>query len=93
MKCLCGNECETLEHFILECELYSELRRSYKFLQQPYIENKDSILANVLIFRECDNLNIEIRKDLLLQLWRKRQEKMKESETNNNSEVIHNNFS
>ena len=75
-KCMCGCVCETLEHFILHCELYKEVRMRYEILQQPYIENECEIMSDVLGFRTSDRKAINIRKDLISELWKTRKIKI-----------------
>ena len=80
IKCVCGYEEETLEHFLLDCELYSEIRKRYNFMQQPYIENRKELLANILIFQIDNKSEIELRKNYVLNLWKTRKSKHQENE-------------
>ncbi len=46
-KCYtCENEDETLEHFLLHCPEYTEIRTNIHNLQQPYIEDTETIVGN-----------------------------------------------
>ena len=80
VKCICNYEEETLEHFLLDCEIYSEIRKKYNFMQQPYIENRKELLANILIFQVDIKSEIEIRKSYILNIWRTRKSKQQENE-------------
>lgn len=75
-QCICGYENETLEHFILDCEEYSDTRKKFDFAQQPYIENRSELMANVLLFQTKDSTEIEKRKDYILELWLIRKKKL-----------------
>ena len=50
-SCFCGYEIETLEHFLLDCELYKEIRQKILLTQQPYRENTEDLIANILAFQ------------------------------------------
>ena len=49
---MCGYISETLEHFILHCELYKDVRMRYEILQQPYIENESELLSDIPLFQK-----------------------------------------
>ena len=74
-KCMCGYISETLEHFILHCELYKDVRMRYEILQQPYIENECELMSDILCFRNCGKKDIENRKNLIFELWKIRKTK------------------
>ena len=73
----CRRSEENLEHFLLFCGTYSEIRTEYEFLAQPYIENSSELIANILLFRKSSEKEINERKKLLKRLWRKRSQVMK----------------
>lgn len=78
-KCdLCEIESETLEHFMLRCPEYSERRSQIIELQQPYIENTSKIIGNFLFNRR----SAEQKKEHLYSLWKIREQKIKELDTN-----------
>ena len=64
---MCGHENETLKHFILDCEMYKDVRIRYMLLQRPYIESENELIADVLGFQECSESEIETRKTLILE--------------------------
>ena len=73
-KCvLCSSENENIEHFILNCPAYTEERAKAIHLQQPYNEHPDDIIGSFLFERE----DIEQKKNVLYQMWRKRCSEMK----------------
>ena len=76
-KCLCGTPNEDLEHLILECELYGDIRKKFLFTQQPYRENKEEVISNILLFQELGESEIRERKHLLHELWKERENKIK----------------
>ncbi len=63
------HEDETLEHFLLHCETYTPIRQSLPFLTDNTITNEDK-LAKLLLL--TDQHDINIKKEVLLQMWRKR---------------------
>ena len=75
-KCVCGYISETLEHFILHCEVYKDVRMKFKILQRPYIENECELISDVLGFQKCSESDIELRKNLILELWKIRKLKV-----------------
>ena len=64
VKCICGHEVETLEHFLLECDIYNRIREKYTFLQRPYIENKYDLIGNILLFQLQKEDSIENRNNI-----------------------------
>ena len=73
---LCGSALEDLKHFILHCSAYEEERKANSVLQQPYQEDEEEIIGQLLFNKE----NLEKSKILLETFWRKRTKKMKELE-------------
>ena len=74
-KCtLCDGQKEDLHHFLLECPQLSDIRVKSLILQQPYEEDKVNIIGNFLF----ENTEIEKKKEVLENLWKKRQLKIKE---------------
>lgn len=51
-KCACGHERENLEHFLLHCKHYSQIRKKIPILQQPYEENCEPLLKKILLFEK-----------------------------------------
>ena len=68
---ICGEEEETLSHFILHCSALSETRREITILQKPYIEDEVHILSHFLF----DEDSIIDNKEDLYKLWRSRERK------------------
>ena len=60
MCILCDKTIETLEHFILECPAYYDIRKRYGDLQRPYIENAQKIFGHFLFNEDTMNENREI---------------------------------
>ena len=78
-KCpVCGGEREDLEHFLLHCEGYSEERKKIMKLQQPYQQDHDSVVINVLFNLEnkCD---IENTKTIIYEFWKIREKKIEQN--------------
>ena len=83
---LCGQEEENIVHFILTCPELANIRSEnyMKEFQQPYIENKDEIIGDLLFKTE----NMEEKKEVIYKLWIT---KKKIIENNNrNSQIAHN---
>ena len=76
ISCVCGYENETLEHFILYCNLYDSVRVKYGFLQHPCTENEILLLADILCFNIIDKEKIELRKNFIQELWKVRKLKI-----------------
>ena len=72
-------ETETLEHFILDCEEYSDIRQNHTFTHNPENQDRNNIIANILVF-EKDLLTEEIenRKEYMIKIWKRRQSKIEE---------------
>ena len=70
----CGINIENLEHFLLDCIELSDERQKILELQQPYQENRNKIIENVLFNAE----GIEKRKEKIYRMWIKREKKLKE---------------
>lgn len=86
-KCpVCGGEKEDLEHFLLYCEGYSEERKQLCKLQQPYNQDKEQIIKNVLYELE-NKRDVENTKTTIQKFWKIREKKlnkiMKEIATTN----------
>lgn len=72
---MCDSDNEDLKHFLLYCKQYSDIGEEYTFMQQPYKEDTDEHLADILLFTtdNKDNKKIKERKSYLRQLWKERQ--------------------
>ena len=46
----CGFETETLDHFLLECPIYLEIRNQFDFLQQLQERSVEEKISNILVF-------------------------------------------
>ena len=74
-KCeMCEEEKEDLKHFLLWCPAYSDVRQKNIKLQQPYKEEEDDIIGELLFGNE----NIEETKITIHKFWKIREKKMKE---------------
>ena len=68
-----GNEEESLEHFILFCPAYQEIRNNHTLFTQPYKEN---YLGEILFVQE----NKEEIKWTIHELWKRRKTLKQERE-------------
>ncbi len=78
----CDCETETLEHFILDCKEYSDIRQNHSTLTHN-TENQDrnNIIANILVFeKDLMTEEIENRKEYMIKIWKRRQSKIEEEE-------------
>ena len=66
---MCDSDLENLNHFILWCTGYSEIRNSEPLLQQPYIQDEELILGR-LLFANAENF-----KETLYKFWKIRERK------------------
>ena len=81
-KCvMCDEENENLEHFLLYCPEYNNVRSKFRFMQQPYQEDKEELIAGILLFTELGKEESEDRKNLVKKLWEKRSIKVKQVQT------------
>ena len=79
--CICGSaDSESMEHFILECIIYNEIRRKYTFIQRPYVQDTKRLIADILLFLNPSEDQIKERKSFMLEIWNERQKKIKELE-------------
>ena len=68
-KCvMCDCEVENLNHFILRCEGYWEERAKEPLFQQPYIEDEEHLIGQ-LLFQENKRDKV---KEILYKFWRKK---------------------
>lgn len=75
MECkLCGSEREDLKHFLMDCRELENCRRKVLQLQRPYLENSEETIGRFLF----DEVNVEDKKEILYEMWRKREWKIKE---------------
>lgn len=74
----CNSEIETLEHYILDCEEYSDIRQNYSFLHNIENQNRSNIIANILVFETLATDEIENRKEYMIKIWKRRQNKIEE---------------
>ena len=74
---MCESEEENLKHFLLHCQQYSDIRKEYTFMQQPYKADTDEHLADILLFTtdnsESESEKIDKRKTYLKKIWKERQ--------------------
>ncbi|MEL6606438.1 MAG: reverse transcriptase family protein, partial [Cyanobacteria bacterium J06614_10] len=73
----CKKDEETIHHFILHCEAYQHIRINYNFVTQPYIENENKLIANILLFEKLNKEEIDQRKALVKKLWHQRKRILK----------------
>ena len=72
----CNKEEETLEHFLLHCEAYTDIRNNFSFVMQPYLENTNEIISDVLLFKKISEKEVNERKTYVKKLWYKRKQKI-----------------
>ena len=65
---------EDLYHFMLHCTAYKKQRSQSIHLQQPYLENDQNTVGQILF----DKDNIEEKKELRFTIWKIRQHEMRE---------------
>ena len=59
----CEYEKETLEHFLLDCETYSDIRQNQTLLFNTENENRNKLIGNLLVFETLSTEEIENRKE------------------------------
>ena len=73
-KCqICESPFEDLEHFLIYCPQYTEIRNGSIELQQPYIENTNNIIGQFLFCKS----NFYSKKKVLQEMWKSRERKIK----------------
>ena len=78
-KCImCECEYEDLNHFILWCTGFLEERRKVLLLQQPYVEDEERLIGE-LLFEEKKR---EKTKETIYKFWKIREKKRKDSNPN-----------
>ncbi len=70
---MCGSEKEDLKHFLLSCPEYSDERQKNTKLQQPYQEEEENIIGEILFVN-----NIDETKETIYKFWKIREKKMKQ---------------
>ena len=78
-QCFCGEGTENLEHMLLHCKEYEEIRMLTKELQRPYNEKTEDVIGTFLF----DTTNIEEKKTVLHKIWRKREAKTRAARDGN----------
>ena len=83
----CGLEEETLEHFLLHCTNYKQIRQDYSFLARPYKEDAQDIMANALLFKLDETFDtgtsyVEDRKQFVKRMWKMRSQILREATAN-----------
>ena len=68
----CGNEVESLAHFLLDCSVYTEIRTQFAFILQLNGKSVGEKIANILVFDEVTDNEIKVRKSYISKLWKKR---------------------
>ncbi len=66
---LCGAEKEDLEHFLLWCPAYTNVRATISELQQPYTENTQNVIGHFLF----DQKDIDKKLNTVYSFWKIRQ--------------------
>ena len=73
-KCPYCPEQETLQHFLLDCNAYNEIRAQHPLLAKPYNVDTDEIIADFLLFKKFEKAgDVATRKKILQNMWKKRQ--------------------
>ena len=74
----CEEEVETLNHFLLHCKHYNEIRRKIIRLQQPYPENTKDVAASILLLNDNNYNDKEIQEseEYLTAIWYKQTTKI-----------------
>ena len=63
---------KTLKTFLLECDLYRDIRNKYLINHQLYRENKEELMADILEIQKLKESEILKRKNLICDLWYER---------------------
>ena len=71
---VCDCVLEDLEHFLIECQYYTEIRQQSIELQKPHLENKSEIMGYFLFSEE----NLYQKKKILQKMWNHREKRMKQ---------------
>ena len=84
---LCNHQTETLEHFLLDCDILQAIRNNCIELQRPRMEDgrEEQIVSMLLLGKngnERDNQYIEV----LYQLWKERKKIIDQNQMVNNRE-------
>ena len=80
---LCNVTTEDLEHFVLACTIYSDIRITSIMLQRPHIENKHRILSDFLFNEDT----IAENKEVLQSLWKMRKQELDNITRNSNNNI------
>ena len=76
---LCNVEVETLEHFLLNCTKYEDLKMSCTFLTRQETGDVDDKAAEMLLMQSATQ-NIEDKKELIYKMFSRRRNAQKERE-------------
>ena len=76
---MCNSEIETLAHFLLECQELQETRKNYIELQRPLIEDKNKLMARMLLME--DEGKTEYYLNMMEEIWKERERKLKTEDT------------
>ena len=90
----CGLENESLEHFLLHCNHYEQIRRDYFFLFRPYREDTEWTMADILLFtldhtNEMESSYLKDRKEFVKRMWKERSQ-LKRIQIQHNSQPASN---
>ena len=81
---LCREGRETLEHFLLECDVLQPTRNNYLILQRPRTNNTTEMLMNkILLFEIDEEFPREYYLDIVKALWNKRRRLLDDRENSN----------
>ncbi len=69
---MCEAETENLEHFLLDCSGYNEIRTLTTKLQQPYNDNRQDITGN-LLFKLDNKEEVDQTKEIIYRMWKRRE--------------------
>ena len=73
---MCGHETENLEHFIIHCNETGDIRKEIPILQRPARQEDRETLRMFLYVNE----DLDSKKEVLMNMWRKRETAIKESQ-------------
>ena len=80
---LCNTHNETLEHFLIDCNVLQTVRNKHTILQRPIIENKETLISKILLL-DLDEDNIQYYLSIITQLWTTRNQLLNNFNPNSN---------
>ena len=83
---LCKESVETLVHFVIDCKDLQQTRNKCRVLQRPHIEQKEDIVAEVLMMNSCTGEERGEYLQVIWEMWSRRNKLLKSMENSEGSE-------